>query len=63
VKPGDHQELAFAIAWAESHPAAMKKMGQAAYNDYLEHYTPESNYKILMKIYDKTIAEFQKLSQ
>jgi hypothetical protein len=38
-------------------------MGQAAYNDYLEHYTPESNYKILMKIYDETIAQFQKLNQ
>jgi glycosyltransferase involved in cell wall biosynthesis len=63
VKPGDHPELAHAITWAESHPDEMKKMGQAAYNDYLEHYTPESNYKILMKIYDKTIAEFQKLNQ
>jgi glycosyltransferase involved in cell wall biosynthesis len=63
VKPGDHQELAHAIAWAESHPDEMKKMGQAAYNDYLEHYTPESNYKILMKIYDETIAKFHKLDQ
>ena len=63
VKPGDHQELAHAIAWAESHPDEMKKMGQAAYDDYLEHYTPESNYKILMKIYDETIAQFQKLNQ
>lgn len=62
VKPGDHQELAHAIAWAESHPDEMKKMGQAAYKDYLEHYTPESNYKILIKIYDKTIAEFHKLN-
>ena len=63
VKPGDNQELAHAIAWAESHPDAMKKMGQAAYNDYLEHYTPESNYKILMEIYNKTIAQFQILDQ
>ncbi len=63
VKPGDHQELAHAIAWAEGHPDEMIKMGQAAYNDYLEHYTPESNYKILMKIYDETIAQFQKLNQ
>ena len=63
VKPGDHQELAHAIAWAESHPDAMKKMGQTAYNDYLEHYTPESNYKILMEIYNKTIAQFQTLNQ
>jgi glycosyltransferase involved in cell wall biosynthesis len=62
VKPGDHQELAHAIAWAESHPDAMKKMGQAAYNDYLERYTPESNYKILMEIYDETIAQFQTLN-
>ena len=63
VKPGDHQELAHAIAWAESHPDAMKKMGQAAYNEYLERYTPESNYKILMEIYDKTIAQFQTFNQ
>jgi hypothetical protein len=40
----------------------MKKMGQAAYNDYLERYTPESNYKILMEIYDETIAQFQTLN-
>ena len=63
VKPGDHQELAHAIAWAESHPYEMKKMGQAAYKDYLEHYTSESNYKILMEIYNKTIAQFQTLNQ
>ena len=41
----------------------MKKMGQAAYKDYLEHYTPESNYKILMEIYNKTIDQFQTLNQ
>ncbi len=63
VKPGDHQELAHAIAWAESHPDAMKIMGEAAYNEYLERYTPESNYKILMEIYDKTIAQFQTFNQ
>lgn len=63
VKPGDHQALAHAITWAEHHPEDMKKMGQAAYAEYLERYTPETNYKILMEIYAETIANFQTLKR
>ena len=59
VEPGDHQALAKAIAWAEKNPESMKKMGQAAYIDYLARYTPESNYRSLMKIYREAINKYQ----
>ncbi len=59
VEPGDHHALAKAIHWAENNPESMKKMGQAAYENYLVRYTPESNYKILMQIYSETINKHQ----
>ena len=57
VKPGDVDELAHAIAWAETHPAAMRQMGQAARAEYLARYTPEHNYEILLGIYAEAIND------
>ena len=57
VTPGDVDELAHAIAWAESNPAAMRQMGQAARAEYLARYTPEHNYEILLEIYGEAISE------
>jgi glycosyltransferase involved in cell wall biosynthesis len=54
--PGDAADLAAKIAWAESHPAEMKRMGQAARAEYEEKYTPERNYETLMNIYEDVIA-------
>jgi glycosyltransferase involved in cell wall biosynthesis len=49
--PADPHDLAQKIAWAESHPDKMLKMGQAAKEEYEKKYTPEQNYRQLMSIY------------
>lgn len=54
--PGDAAGLARSIAWAESHPAQMRRMGQAARAEYEAQYTPARNHKILMDIYEDAIA-------
>ena len=56
VAPGDPDELARAIAFAEQHPNRMRAMGQAAWEAYLAHYTPERNYEQLLHIYQQAIA-------
>jgi glycosyltransferase involved in cell wall biosynthesis len=53
--PGDAVDLASKIAWARSHPEEMLKMGQAAYSEYLNKYTPEKNYHMLHEIYRETM--------
>ncbi|MGB4346060.1 MAG: glycosyltransferase family 4 protein [Burkholderiaceae bacterium] len=57
VAPGDADDLACAISWAEANPAAMLTMGKAAYAEYLTRYTPEHNYDLLVRIYREAIAE------
>ena len=54
--PGDPVDLAEKIAWAESHPEQMERMGQAARAEYEAEYTPERNYEMLVDIYDDAIA-------
>ncbi len=55
-KPGDAADLAGKIAWAQAHPEQMLRMGQAAYKEYLKKYTPETNYQMLMRIYQHGIS-------
>ncbi len=56
VTPGDPAGLAQAIAYAEAHPEHMRDMGRAAWQTYLEHYTPERNYEQLLRIYEQAMA-------
>lgn len=53
---GNAAELAEKIAWAESNPDAMRKMGDAARALYEKEYTPERNYEQLMAIYEQACA-------
>jgi glycosyltransferase involved in cell wall biosynthesis len=53
--PGDAADLARKIAWARAHPEKMLKMGQAAYTEYTNKYTPEKNYLMLQAIYRDAI--------
>ncbi len=53
--PGDAADLARKIAWARTHPEQMLKMGQAAYIEYINKYTPEKNYHLLHAIYRDAI--------
>jgi glycosyltransferase involved in cell wall biosynthesis len=55
--PGDADDLARTIAWAESHPDDMKIMGKNARREYEAKYTAERNYRQLMAIYAQAIAE------
>ena len=57
-EPGNPDELAGAIAWAEAHPAAMLKMGRNARAEYRLKYTPERNYEQLMAIYRDVLGSF-----
>ena len=50
-EPGDAQDLARKLQWAEDHPEAMCEMGRAARATFEAHYTPERNYQQLMEIY------------
>lgn len=55
-EPGNAADLAEKIAWAESHPDAMRRMGEAARTEYETKYTPEINYRQLIAVYQETIA-------
>lgn len=51
--PGDAADLARKIEWACAHPEQMSRMGQVAYTEYLNKYTPEKNYQMLHAIYQE----------
>lgn len=50
-EPGDVADLARKMAWADAHPAEMRRMGEAARREYEDKYTPATNYAQLMAIY------------
>jgi glycosyltransferase involved in cell wall biosynthesis len=50
---GNPQDLAEKINWAIAHPEIMLAMGRKARSTYEQHYTPETNYRQLMSIYEK----------
>jgi len=54
--PGDASDLADKLRWAAAHPHAVQQMGTAARQAYLAHYTPASNYRQLLAIYEDAIA-------
>lgn len=56
VTPNDENALASAIAYAESHPDQMRRMGMAARKHYLASFTPERNYEQLIQIYDEAVS-------
>jgi glycosyltransferase involved in cell wall biosynthesis len=49
--PGDHQALGVALERMMSDAAIADRFGRAARTRYLECYTPEQNYRMLMEIY------------
>jgi len=50
-RPGDEEDLAAKIAWAEAHPERMREMGRAAYRLYTAQFTPARNADMLEAIY------------
>ena len=53
--PGDPEDLAAKVRWAEEHSEEMRRMGENARRVYEENYTPEVNYRQLMAIYEQAI--------
>lgn len=49
-------ELATQATWAWQHPNAMRKMGLAGRQRYLQQYTAEKNYELLMDIYSSVLT-------
>jgi glycosyltransferase involved in cell wall biosynthesis len=54
--PGDHEDLARKVEWAWTHPAEMRAMGENARKEYDTKYTAETNYPMLMEIYERAKA-------
>lgn len=54
--PGNATELADKVQWAWSHPEEMRSMGRHARREYLNKYTAEKNYPLLMEIYRRVTA-------
>lgn len=55
-RPGDENDLAEKIEWACSHSKELSEMGRAARQEFERRYTAETNYKLLLQIYEKAIA-------
>lgn len=51
--PGDAQDLAEKLRWADGHPEEMRRMGETARREYEANYTSETNFRQLMHIYEE----------
>jgi glycosyltransferase involved in cell wall biosynthesis len=58
-EPGNADDLAEKMAWAETHPGEMTRMGHAARKEYELKYTPDRNYERLMDIYEAAMRPNQ----
>lgn len=56
-EPGNAQDLADKLAWAQANPEPMAAMGRKARAQYEAEFSGEVNYRRLMEIYDEAIAE------
>jgi glycosyltransferase involved in cell wall biosynthesis len=54
--PGDPQDLAAKIRWAEAHPDAMARMGEKARQVYGDHYTAAANLPQLEAVYAQALS-------
>jgi glycosyltransferase involved in cell wall biosynthesis len=54
--PGNSGEYAAALERVMRDPALADEFGKAARQRYLERYTPEQNYRMLMEIYRTAAA-------
>lgn len=60
--PGNAHDLAVKMRWADSHPDVMRRMGEAARAEYEARYTSETNFGLLMAIYQDAIQDYRKTS-
>ena len=57
VNPGDPADLAAKVRWAYDHPEAIAEMGRNARAVYLDRYTAERNYAMLIDVYEQARRE------
>lgn len=55
---GNAEDLAEKVRWSVKHPEEMRRMGENARKVYEEKYTPDINYRQLIKIYETVIATY-----
>jgi len=60
---GNPKDLAEKVQWMVDNPDKAREMGRNARNEYLQKYTPERNYEMLMDIYQQAIDEAKKRKQ
>lgn len=58
--PYDVSDMAEKIRWADEHPDEMMQMGVFAREQYLREFSPQENYKQLIKIYDDLIFSYKR---
>lgn len=58
-EPGNAADLAKQLAWAEANPGAMSNMGKQARVRYEQQFSPDSNYRQLIQIYEDSLAAQQ----
>lgn len=56
-KAGDSMDLIDKVSLLESNEELADKLGKNARKEYLNNYTPERNYKMIMEIYDEVISK------
>jgi glycosyltransferase involved in cell wall biosynthesis len=56
-EPGDAEDLADKMLWADIHVKEMRFMGIRARQEYEDKYTPKKNFSELMEIYKKAIDD------
>ena len=56
-EPGNVKDLAGKVRWLFGHPEAAEELGRNARKEYEEKYTPELNYKMLLRIYEMAIED------
>ncbi len=54
-QPNDHEDLCRKVEWLLSYPGQLSRMRDLARAEYLERYTLERNYDLLMAIYQQAI--------
>ena len=55
-QPGDARDLVAKVKWAVSHPEYLREMRVRARAEFEAKYTPERNYELLMRIYQRACA-------
>ena len=62
-EPGNHESLLHTVQAIWNSQEKLKSLGEGARKSFLDKYTEEANYKILMRIYDSAISQNKQQSQ